>query len=510
MANKSWLGFFDGVEENLAAGKMAARSDNAKTDSGIGYTQVSYRMKGLWHDSAPFGSSGQSLFDLPEAGYISRPGAPMLIQEGLFVALPAGAIFNAVEVVKAEPFPVEGTFDILPVPQPAVESEPLRFIRDESIYASNEAYPANTVEYIDTKNIMGVNCAHLAVYPVQYRPLDKKITVYTNIEIKVSYHFTDTDALRGSGRISNRRFASHLLGYTGPGGNAVDSEEERPRMLIITTADLQGALDVYEQAKQDSYNVSVVLMEDVVKKYPGVASDVALHKYIMDEHHSSSIGHLILGGDVDKVPTHLVEDPVANQPFASDSYYGTEDNAVTPSFSVGRFPISDVAAMGTLVNTLSSYREWYNEKRKDAVFTTYNDTGYEACSEEIVGQVSGKINVIKCYDGECSKERLILAINQGVGFINYRGHGSNTAWRSSIGLKATDIPGLTVGQNIPHVLISPAAITRFIPPIVLARPGLGMEKRYHFLAPRRSPTRLLIIILTSISGKRLARIIFRL
>jgi hypothetical protein len=453
MAHKSWMNFSGTDAENIAAGKIVAKSDdNARVNSGIGYTQVSYHMKGLWHDSTPFGSSGKSLFDLPEAGYISRPGAPMLIQEGLFVVLPAGAIFNKVEVMKAESQPVKGTFDVLPVPQPAVESEPLRFIRDESIYASNEVYPANTVEYLGTKNIMGVNCAHLIVYPVQYRPLDKEIMVYTNIEIKVSYHLTD--ALTGSGKISNRRFASRLLGYTEPdrNGKAVDSGEARARMLIITTADLRAALGVYEKAKQDIYDVSVVLMEDIVKKYSGVAPDEALHKYIMDEHHSSAIRYLILGGDVDKIPVHLVEDPVAENPFASDSYYGTEDKAVPPSFSVGRFPVSDAAAMSKLVNTLSSYRKWYNEKRKDAVFTTFGDDKYEQCSEEIAGQVSSKINVIKCYDGQCDKDRLISAINQGVGFINYRGHGSNIAWQSSIGLRTTDIPGLTVGENIPHVL----------------------------------------------------------
>jgi hypothetical protein len=216
MENKSWIGFF-GATESSAASKTVVRSDyNARSDSGTGYTQVSYQMQGVWHDSAPFDNSGQSLFDLPEAGYISSPGAPMLIQEGLFIALPAGATFNAVEVVKAEPFLVEGEFDVLPVPQPAVESEPLRFIRDESIYASNEAYPANTIERLDTKNIMGVNCVHLAVYPIQYRPLDKKITVYTSIEIKVSYRFTD--ALTGGDKISNRRFASLLLGYTDQAG----------------------------------------------------------------------------------------------------------------------------------------------------------------------------------------------------------------------------------------------------------------------------------------------------
>jgi hypothetical protein len=193
-------------------------------------------------------------------------------------------------------------------------------------------------------------------------------------------------------------------------------------------------------------------MEDIVKKYPDVvASDEALRKYVMGEHHRSAIRYLILGSDVDKIPIH----PVPDIPFwsvFSDNYYSTEENSILPNFSVGRFPVSDAAAMSKLVNTLLSYREWYSEKRKNAVFSAHQDALYKECLDEIAGQVSGVVNVIKRYAGESSKEELISAINQGAGFINYRGHGMPTEWTSSIGLNNDDIPGLTVGQNISHVL----------------------------------------------------------
>jgi hypothetical protein len=61
------------------------------------------------------------------------------------------------------------------------------------------------------------------------------------------------------------------------------------------------------------------------------------------------------------------------------------------------------------------------------------------------------MNIIDKYDGECTKGELIDAINSGVGFVNYRGHGSSGGWSSSNGIKLDDLRNVNVGNNPPIV-----------------------------------------------------------
>ncbi|MFA9381159.1 MAG: C25 family cysteine peptidase [Acetanaerobacterium sp.] len=425
-----------------------------------GHTCIKYTFNDFWHNDTPYGQKGYSIFNLPGAGIITNTGMPMLPREGIFVALPSNAEFESVEVTTARQTTLNGTYDILPAPHPVLEGEPMEFIPHAEVYGSDGEYPTSPVEYVDTKTVMGVSCAHILLCPMKYAPKSKKITVLWEIELRVNYKYTDGNGVQA---ITNRSLAPMLLGYT----DTCSDPPASPRILIVTNktincTDDQHAdtpMDHYILVKQKRYTVYVKLLEDIVSQYPDCSTVEAIYQYVTMEHQGSPIGHLIFGGDVNNIPTAMADDATdpTEPPFASDSYYcmDTKSGQYTPDFSVSRFPASTPGELREQCELAADYSKYYTELRKSAVFTTYNQSNYEQCKDAICVAINHSdigFTIKKCYDGKCTKQGLINAIESGEGFINYRGHGDVYCWQSSIGLNNFDVSKLAIGHDTPHVL----------------------------------------------------------
>lgn len=452
MAGRQWksLGGLD--REDAASTKRVLHSDY--TDSGsTGSVSILYGLSGYWEQDAPYEKEGLSLLDIPQAGFITEAGAPMLVREGLFIAIPDNAQYVSVETETLSFENLTGKYDILPVPADALETEELVFEKNEDIYGSDEEYPARTVEYVETIEISGVQCVHLYVCPFKYRAKSGQLTALTEIEITV--HYTGGESIDSSNRkISNPFYALRLLGY--PQTKSHTDDAGKPRMLIVTTKELAYSLRILEGVKTFLYDVEIVYLETIKADHPGTDTVEAIHTYLLAEHSKKPINYVILGGGIDKIPSKMLNSSELGETIANDNYYCSFDDRSNPLplFALGRLPVSTVAEMNQLVDYAAYYNRFYNGKRKTAVFSSYNDSsrGYEQCKRDISATLKGDFTIMECYDGKCSKEKMIEEINKGVGFINYRGHGDYDRWQSGNGLSIWDIPKLKVERNTPNVL----------------------------------------------------------
>lgn len=128
---------------------------------------------------------------------------------------------------------------------------------------------------------------------------------------------------------------------------------------------------------------------------------------------------------------------------------------MVPRFTLSRFPARNRDELNGQTDIAAYYDRFYDEyKRHRTVFTSFDDSerGYEECKETIAEKAEDIFAVIKRYDGKYKKAEVINAIESGVAFINYRGHGSNTSWSASNGLKNGDIEKLDIGTDTPIVL----------------------------------------------------------
>lgn len=98
------------------------------------------------------------------------------------------------------------------------------------------------------------------------------------------------------------------------------------------------------------------------------------------------------------------------------------------------------------------YAQTRKEWGKSVLLSSYNREDYNECTEEVAGIIASDFQIYKCYDGQATKEEIIETINQGVGFINYRGHGLPTGWQAGNGLTSDDLVQLKNVDKIPQVL----------------------------------------------------------
>lgn len=449
MDNRKWISIqdTDAATEGAAAVKQVVHS--GQTDAGgPSSTIVRYDIQGFWKSDSFSDREGESFVDLPEGGHILTPGAPMLISEGLFVAIPQNASFTGISILTCTERNLDGETDIQPVPKPVLETETPEYIRDERIYENSGVYPAVTVEYVDTREIYGVKCVHIMVYPMKYLPRDRRISIVEHLEFAVQYTLDDRTDAQTNCRVSSRPgLSAMVLGYNPGTDSATDS---LPRMLIVTTTDFKPALEQYILHKSRAFHTDVAVLDDIYSQYPSCNQVDAIQNYILAEHDKSFLKYVLLAGDLNTIPALTVTVPKIGT-FVSDSYYSARKGEYLPLFGLSRFPASSRDELKSMCDNAISYMSLSSKSSGNTVLTTYNQKNYESCKESIYNSARNTFPMVKCYDGKCTKQALIDEINKGKTFINYRGHGYYDCWQSSIGLNTSDVGNLQDSGCLPHI-----------------------------------------------------------
>ena len=135
------------------------------------------------------GGDTYDYFTLKGEGQIPTPGAPALPVVKAGVIVPWGSTVNGVAVADTASEELAGDYLIYPAQEPVSTSNggDTWTPPDPAIYGSSDPYPADVV----TPGVAASSRGHLIYYfditPVQYRPADGKIDLYTEIELSVDY-----------------------------------------------------------------------------------------------------------------------------------------------------------------------------------------------------------------------------------------------------------------------------------------------------------------------------------
>lgn len=437
-------------------------TDVSTTVVKVGKTHIRYSLNGLWEENVLHDGVSYVTLRAPEIGNIQKEGAPSLPQEGLFVALPFNAVFKGLRVIDYKFKVLDGEILILPAPKPAFEGEPLRYIPDAAIYQSDNMYPGKIAEYIGTNELGGVKVVHVLLYLAQYLPKLKKISLLDFVDLEIFYEIGGKDFICRQKKVSNT-FSSLILGYEEPvAKNEYDDKvlessylkapENSGEFLIVTVNDFKNSFDTFVAAKSSKYKVKVVTKEQILVEFPDPKENVAIRNFLIYATQKWTVPpqYVILGGNIDKIPTCIRNH--SGEPLPSDHYYADLNDDMLPDICVSRFPASTVVDMKKLCDTAASYHNQYGTWRNDTLLTTFNRADYNKCKDTIAGSITPVFNPVKRYDGVATKAEVITTINNGVGFINYRGHGGETCWQAGNGLTNADILSLNNTGRLPHVL----------------------------------------------------------
>jgi hypothetical protein len=132
-------------------------------------------------------------------GRTETAGSPQLPTRGILVGIPSRGTVKA-EVIQGNAEDLSG-LNIYPCPQKAVEEKGGEISLKEVFYRDKEAYyrdsytPGKLVQLSETGYMRGQRVAKIDIYPFQYNPVKKKLKVYREMFIRVSFEGGEIEPL---------------------------------------------------------------------------------------------------------------------------------------------------------------------------------------------------------------------------------------------------------------------------------------------------------------------------
>jgi hypothetical protein len=168
---------------------------------------------------------------------------------------------------------------------------------------------------------------------------------------------------------------------------------------------------------------------------------------------SYDIYHFIEESHDDLLPTYLVYTEYAGY-AASDTWYtlsGEDDLA--PALAIGRLPAQTADQLTIMVNKIVTYEQSGAESwAQRALLVADDEAAFDRASDDLAAALEPTgFQTQKLYmsENEDIHDALISALNQGVGILNYVGHGSIEVWGDERVFESEDAAILINGGRLP-------------------------------------------------------------
>lgn len=152
------------------------------------------------------------------------------------------------------------------------------------------------------------------------------------------------------------------------------------------------------------------------------------------------------------LPTYMVYTEFAGY-VASDTWYTVFDpESLESQLAIGRFPVQTVNDLTKIVDKTIVYEQTNGEWLNQALLVADDEDRFNLASDELDATLSQSgYTTQKLYmtENENIHDAIISALNQGVGIVNYVGHGSVEVWGDEMVLQAQDAAILKNGQRLP-------------------------------------------------------------
>ncbi|MEZ5197612.1 MAG: C25 family peptidase propeptide domain-containing protein [Bacteroidales bacterium] len=161
--------------------------------------------------------------ELKGATKLDSVGYPEVPVVSFLVAIPdCGDINLNIDLKDSIKF---SNYNIYPAPEFVMDSTPEghkyfgKFVYNDTAYITDSYFPGIISETIDRGAVRSQQCIRVLFYPVQFNPVSKSITVYS--EVKISLVFTNPfRMINNNVGIFNEMLSNSLINYESNGLNA--------------------------------------------------------------------------------------------------------------------------------------------------------------------------------------------------------------------------------------------------------------------------------------------------
>ena len=384
---------------------------------------------------------------MPEGITTREPGIAQMPYVLVKVAIPDHLDVYIGEI-EAEYKSIKGSYLVLPTPDPSTDPDPGEtFSPDLQFYGQDEWYPENPVSLDKPAIWRDVRFLNVRVYPVRYNPAQKALEAADTVKVTILYSgLTTSPKIRRNFRIAPQMLTQYektFINY-----HSWNSSLPPVREVDYGTKYLIIAKDSFAPLLQDfaDWQTSRGLQTDIVPLSEAGAGEAALKAFITDAYNTHGIEYVLLAGDEGDIWLPF------DSGYPSDHWYACVDGTdLYADLGLGRISANTDAELTHQLDKILTYEQnppdgaWV----ENVILCAHEEGApgkYTGCKEEIREysyQVQTPIFTPLYASEGADAADASTAINAGLGIVNYRGHGSETAWSWRGSYDSADINALT-------------------------------------------------------------------
>lgn len=313
----------------------------------------------------------------------------------------------------------------------------------------NDFWPAEYVSISEPSIFRDFKVARVSVFPARYNTGKRELQVASSITIEINYgNISNINSKNIENKEISPSFAAlyraTILNYNDALKlyNAKDNEEEIVLFLVPDNF-ASTFTDYIEWKKQSGYKAILKTFTDIGSN--AATNPVTIKNYITTMYNSTERpAYVVLVGDDGIFPKKMITSD--NYTFPNENYFVTVDGTdFIPDILIGRIPANNTQELSTILNRAISYEktpyttnasnpDWF----KKAIMCSNNEYASQAETKRFVRNILVNNGSFIQVDTLMSKSPctadlndVLSIINEGRGFINYRGEGWDFGWMAN-------------------------------------------------------------------------------
>ncbi|MBU1071799.1 hypothetical protein KKG45_00980 [bacterium] len=376
-------------------------------------------------------------------------GAPELPMINTLIAVPHGAVAR-VELSNVETRTVRlADFGIAGRLMPAQPSMPKNadaqswpFVYDESAYTVDRV-GRDLAAVAPQGRLRAMDFVRLEFAPVSYRPLTGELEIVESADLEVVYEGGDKSSGADLWARTDSPFFDNLYAQFDGAKGLHDSFPDHVRdvvtMVIVTPPEFQYQLTDFVNWKIQRGFIMIVAVTDT----PEVGSTTTtIQSYIHDLYDNATPAQpapsfVLFVGDVAQMPTFTVSGDATDRPYCA------VDGDYVPDIYYGRFSCTNATQLQAMIDKTMMYDQFTMPDPSylgEVTMIAGVDAGYAPTYGN--GQINYGTNtyfnaahgitsntwLYPASDGAGVPAAVVQTVNDGVAYINYTAHGSETSW----------------------------------------------------------------------------------
>jgi hypothetical protein len=431
--------------------------------------------------AADLGFSREGMYDVVTLSgdpHLTLVGNPMLPYRVVHLAIPSGTTVIGVEARAAETQSIPGRFLLFPAQPPQPLSldapDPSFTPPDKAVYGSSRPFPAALAEFVRQADVAGQSLASFRVYPLQYQPVSRELTLHSRVELVVTLS-EGGPVPQGMNRMSEntrRTYETMVKGMVLNPEGVVVEPRSGPSIsalpagdfdhVVITTSTYSTSFNsLVAWNKKKGIPDTVVTTDYIYSHYSGIDNQEMIRNFIKDANTTWGTIWFLLGGDSNVIPVKTKYFSITGENVPGDMYYSDYDDDWVCELFVGRASIDNTSQVATFVDKVLTYEKTppttnYPLEALLAGFNLDSSTRGENCKTDIDNlYIPSRFDPVnKVYDSYSGNHRdaVISNLNAGQNLFNHIDHASQTYMGTGYvnhnwGLYNSDMTNLTNGDR---------------------------------------------------------------